>query len=746
MNVVQVDDHLIDKNKDNYGNYAPIIDAGYIEVDTRNFNIDEIDHSIDCILNIFKDGIYLDKVQSMFVGVHFADGVKLDLSLEDYVINLIFWKLTAALEYPITSECVFYNRSTTTGYIGKYINRMYIKKYINKIKNNNIRMTSELLMEMNVTINDVFETFTKLTPFQMYLNNTLCLEDTLDMMNKYPDFNETMHLRLAGVPLEELSKYQNEAVRTQINYITGPESNHCLKYFFLSGEGVAEKQYGEVACHIGVKPNGEGGIIPAMIDSSYLNGGLSTPEAYAIDASASRVAQIMSHENVGRSGDFARILELNSLDTILYPDSRYKCDTKNTIRVKIENEAMLYMYDRRYYRFAPIIGNSTNDRDKIIDADTDKWLIGRTIELYSPMTCASNARGEGVCYRCYGDLAYTNSNINIGIIASEILSSIYTQRQLSAKHILKAKIVGMNWSNPISGIFDVSYNTIKCYNPNDDEEGGVTVDYTGMNLIINAGDIDYEDTDDELEYNMYTTRFLIDNNGDIKEYSIADGDLIYISEELIDEIAKITKRMKNYNDEKDDIVIPLKSLENFDSLFKFHINNDDLSKTINSAKAILNKSKETSKYTKDEILSKFVNVNMEGGITLNSVHYEVIIANQIRDKKDKLLKPDWSVYNPEYEIWTLDKSLLENPAVTVSLQYRKIVSQTWKPISFIKKKASGLDLFFMDRPQDVIKTPGLVADKPMHEEFNDVGSPAVKFRKIPKTYEEYKKDESEENK
>ena len=39
-------------------------------------------------------------------------------------------------------------------------------------------------------------------------------------------------------------------------------------------------------------------------------------------------------------------------------------------------------------------------------------LVGKTIFLRSPITCASASRGDGVCYRCYGDIAYTNADIN----------------------------------------------------------------------------------------------------------------------------------------------------------------------------------------------------------------------------------------------------------------------------------------------------------------------------------------------
>lgn len=92
------------------------------------------------------------------------------------------------------------------------------------------------------------------------------------------------------------------------------------------------------------------------------------------------------------------------------------------------------MLDGRYYKLGP------DGMDYLINAKKDTYLIGKTIYLYSPMTCASAAHGHGICRRCYGELAYINRNIRPGKLASEILSAQLTQKQLSAKHLLETVI------------------------------------------------------------------------------------------------------------------------------------------------------------------------------------------------------------------------------------------------------------------------------------------------------------------
>jgi hypothetical protein len=497
-----------------------------------------------------------------------------------------------------------------------------------------------------------------------------------------------------------------EATKKQIEYIIADISNHCLKPMLQSGQCLNNKQLKEMVSNVGVKPDGLGKIIPAAIIKSYLMNALGTVEAYAVDASASRVAQMLSHENVGKSGDFARILELNCQDTKLYPDARYKCDTKHTITRFIKDQKTLNIYNGRYYRFRKIFDDSRDDDiDRVINSEEDTWLIGRTIEIYSPMTCASRSRGEGVCYRCYGDLAYTNFNINIGVIATELVSSGYTQRQLSAKHLLEAHVKSLTWNNPINDILEISFNTIKAYDS--DEYNDL---YHRSNLIINTGDFDYEDENDDIEYNAYITCFYIETDGVRTEYHTENNDIIYLSSDMNDIIASKLKSMRFYDGEAVDVSIPLYTLTDCDEIFLFHIDNDELSKAVNSAKALLNKKAETSKYTKDEILAEFCDINLSGGFKVQSVHYEIIIAAQMRDANDKLVYPDWTQRYAKYMIVPLSKSLSENPSVTTSSQYQKIAQMIWKPITYIKNKAAMNDLYFMIKPQEYIHSAGLIVD------------------------------------
>ena len=87
---------------------------------------------------------------------------------------------------------------------------------------------------------------------------------------------------------------------------------------------------------------------------------------------------------------------------------------------------------------------------------------------------------------------------------------------------------------------------------------------------------------------------------------------------------------------------------------------------------------------------------------MQEILLEIIISNQVRDANDILKKPKWFMYNPDYEILSLNKSLTDNPSVTISMSYQKVDKLLYNPLTFKKRGASFMDLFFMERPQYAI--------------------------------------------
>lgn len=391
---------------------------------------------------------------------------------------------------------------------------------------------------------------------------------------------------------------------------------------------------------------------------------------------------------------FARNLGLNNCDSKLHQDPNYSCDTKNFEVLTIENSDMLDELDMRYYRLHP------NGIERKIDKRLDKQLVGQTIYLRSPMKCASAARGEGICYKCYGDLAYINRDINIGQIAAELLSAIYTQMLLSAKHLLESAIVKMSWTDIFYDLFVVDYNQISLRED---------MNYKGYKMIIE--DI-YEDEEDEDE----ETTGLVTNNGEVANYILSfdivdpkgvrttvkvsdaenDFDNIFVHEDLMNFLDD-----QGVNDEGV-FEIELTKLVKYPALFTVDVKNNELSKTMKAIKNIIDNKKITKSYDTNSILSDFIKTNLAGNIKINSVHFEVLLMNQIRNADDILELPDWSKKNETCQILTLNESLTNNRSISVRLQASKIARALTHPSNRLLHRPSNMDPYYMEKPQEFL--------------------------------------------
>ena len=500
------------ENWQNYGSYVDLVKNGSIRVYTGDLTKENFNDHFYSILNIMRDGIETEFVQHMAINIKFTDNVDVTLSIFDYFLNLIMWNLPISTDEKITSYFLFFNEK---------FNRNAIKDYIDDKFLNHNRTKYDTITLCNI-IDDTLYRFRYVDEFSLYLCNTINDEDFIILMNQNPEFYEYIHSDLSNVPLEDVKNVGQEITNKVIKIIEN--SDHCLADSFATGEGVNRKQFREFAVNIGTIPDGNGGVYPNIVNNSFINGGVNKIVDSLVESGKGRIALIYSKNNVGTSGAFARILGLNNRDTRLHPSPNYVCNTRHYVKINIPSMTFLKRFNNRYYRFRP------DGPEYKVNAKKDTHLIGQTLYFRSPMTCASKANGDGICYRCYGDLAYTNVNINIGTIAAELLSSELTQMLLSAKHLLESNIKSMEWVDGFLDVFDVNFNILKI---KDDFE------CKKWKLIIDE-DINREDDMDDLEYNEYITRFqVVDPKGKVKDMYAKTSENIYLSTDLSDVISKM---------------------------------------------------------------------------------------------------------------------------------------------------------------------------------------------------------------
>ena len=709
----------------NYKNYYIYADMVRTNIQQKiyvpeDLTVNNIDDHLDAILNILKDGIETDFVHECKIRVQWED-IGCDLSIIDYWMSLFMWSMILKTGHPIRPNHIFLGSKAKIMYpedtrlnpwelkrkdIQNYVDR-YILTLENKIKIGNKRL--------NQIIADGLWHFSDIEHFAYYLANTINNEDDINLMRALPEFDDLLHCSLIGVPFEEVKdkgmEYTNRAIDLIKNSKRYIGYEHGLANSFRANEAINPRQYKEASLNIGTKPNGSGGIYPYLIDKNFKTGGVNDPISFFVESSTARTAQILSKTNVGESGDFARLLGLNNTDTSLNLDTSYECMSQHFIKFEIKSKKHLSMIKNRIFRFHP------RGIDYCID-DKDMNMVGETVYLHSPMTCSSMSSGHGICKKCYGNLYWINYNINVGKIAAEILSAQLTQTLLSAKHLLETKIVSIKWNPEFKDFFDIDINSIKLaediddeammkkyiliINPDDiqlvnEEEDAVSYDDEGNEIIIDA-------TEDTGVYNEYITSFIIrtPEGKDIVFTSESQHEL-YISQELNDII-----RRKAFNtDGKVNLTLDTLAGE---ILFYIKINNNEISKTMDDIINIINKSSITEKMTKDEALQALVDLIIEGNLNIDSVHLEVILANQIVDPNNVLEKPNWNNPNAMYRMFTLNQALTNNRSVIISLLYKDLQKVLYNPLTFAKHAPSFFDLFFCEQPQNYMSDELLTDD------------------------------------
>src|SRR5574344_374091 len=230
---------MIVSNLQNYYYYQELASTGYQEIHTEDINENNIEDHFKGIINIMADGLEQEAVQRMKLHVVFPDDT-IDLYIIQYMYNLMFWTLIVEAHQPILSTHLFFEDPINKSGIKKYIDKFFVRKNIKTIP----------IIRKNQIIDDCIGKFRALIRFQMFLCNTVNLKDTIDFMNKYPEFNDTMHLDVTNIPMEDMKEYGMKATKKQAEYITSSNDDHALKYSLMSGEGTNLKQYKEVIVNI----------------------------------------------------------------------------------------------------------------------------------------------------------------------------------------------------------------------------------------------------------------------------------------------------------------------------------------------------------------------------------------------------------------------------------------------------------------------------------------------------------------
>ena len=174
------------------------------------------------------------------------------------------------------------------------------------------------------------------------------------------------------------------------------------------------------------------------------------------------------------------------------------------------------------------------------------------------------------------------------------------------------------------------------------------------------------------------------------------------------------------------------------NLFFIEVSNNELGQSLARIRNIINKNSEVARLkTKDAITQELVTAIIEGGINIDAVHLEVILAHQCVSAESNLLEPEWQYPNATYRMISLNDKLRDNPSVTVSLMYKNIGKALYYPLTFEKHAPSVVDLFYMTKPQNFMSMEP--------EESNIKDDKEIEGPIKPFTYEEHAIEEDDDD-
>ena len=517
--------------------------------------------------------------------------------------------------------------------------------------------------------------------FVLMMGLTIDIETWIRLREKFPRFKELINTKPEpGMQPYEIEEMLDERLKEYLDIVINQDKENNIRPFLVSGVGINKGQLSQLSIMGGLKPDIEGNVNPVPIDSNYVNGGLNSVTNFYIDAQAGCKPLILNKTVMGKSGYFAyKTMTLASNFRLSDVDD---CHTKRLVEFEVKTKKHLKKIDKRYYRFP--------DEDKsvlhVVHAKKDQFLIGKTILLRSPSTCACQ---DGICHICYGDLYYTNrdKHFHAGRFAATQINEPVQQKILSSKHMLKTVSEKINFNDRFDDFFVLDTNKI-CLN-------------LDSNMNLSDWKMYIEDDDlfivDELapkdeDYNIYIEKFKLINKhtGECIDFVEEKERGIY----LFGSVAAVLHKDKHLEGES----VVLGNLDDNLPIGIINIVNNELTTPLKNIIKLLDRKDHFGCDTIDDMENKMVQLVIDSGMSADAVHCSMIIKGLIRAEDNILVQPDFR--DPEecehYQLLTVSKALVFNPSFTVSFSFDNANKQIVSPTTYEKYRPSDYDINYRE--------------------------------------------------
>lgn len=557
-----------------------------------------------------------------------------------------------------------------------------------------------------------------------------CLEWTKHLTNQYiRKVGDKIGMTFDNRMIIELMNRSNEVRRTitcdfdipdncepkELESITTNRTNDLFKFIERQDDlpistcvrnGLINKIQGrEFFVHISHKPDLYGNTIPYTYPTNNIMG-TKDVRAHVTDARGGLKAEILKL-NVSDAGAMERSLSM-MMSQLRYVDTDWECDSKHFRTRHIESVENLGKLDGRVATLDPDSDEYFIITPKSVD------LIGKTIYMKTPITCTHPRRSEGyICSACYGKLmANLNCDVHIGRLAALNSADDIEQQLLSAKHALNTNTAEMVFSESFDTYFETNDCTI-----------GFNDDIIDMSI---SSDIDPNNDFNYLYFEFYLNLMKKHHDGEgrphdrsvqeIVVYNSKTDNRTIIKEEYNTDIYLTSDFVINHflpayqqiddssnNAFKKAVVrIPFSDIIDHGevicpAMFEYEHVNHELAEAILTLTDIMGKGSRINSFADyDECLDTLIPLFEKGGIHIPEVQCEMLISQMIYTPDRKPV--DWTEPDPDYQFFSIDKSIQNINSVLTSLLYRETSFQIeGRYRTYQKTGTSAYDWFLLQR-------------------------------------------------
>ena len=370
---------------------------------------------------------------------------------------------------------------------------------------------------------------------------------------------------------------------------------------------------------------------------------------------------------MGKPGAFSKKLSYASISSTLRDDLEM-CDSIATIEYHILDDQFLKLLNGRYYY-------DERGNMHLLNADTDKHLIGKEVRFRSPLTCNSR---EGVCKYCYGHMFDINQSMfSSGTLAALKITEPIGQGILSSKHSQSTSSSELQFTEGYDDVFETTSSVVSVK-----EESNLDAD-----LFIRLGEVSVEEFDDSETYYVKCFDLVDERGNEIRHIEELNGARFYLNDKLL-QMYKSKIRTRSA-----DPLFSLEDIDEGDSLFTIEVKNKELTEPLKVFTKILNSKEHHGAKTLSELCQIFAEKLVQMNIKYEFVHAEMILKALVRKRTNILEYPDFSAGGnlDDFQIIKLDEALFHNPSVLVGMSYGYLRRALMSPELYKKTAPGALD-------------------------------------------------------